>query len=194
MTMKPTIGHKVWYWHGDPSMSGPFRRFGADQPFDATIIYVWSDTHVNLKVTDHDGNEHTIKSVRLGEPSLGDQHGIGQGHNHATWMPYQMGQAKQGDRSRDIVLQRIDTLQSQLDCDKLVGLTVGFNDVDEPADGEIVDAEITSGGGGDFGGAGADGSFAEEADIFGMGGEPSDSSDASTSGDTASDGSPSSSN
>ena len=86
-SIKPTIGRKVWY----------FGSFGnvvdSRQPFDATVIYVWGDTCVNLQVIDHTGKVYTETSVMLRDPQDGDQHGVGL--SVATWMPFQVGQARQ---------------------------------------------------------------------------------------------------
>ena len=86
MSMKPSIGRKVWFYD-----SSTFVGMDPRQAFDATIIYVWSDECVNLKVTDHNGNDRVETSVLLREPQAGDEHGIGP---CATWMPFQVGQAR----------------------------------------------------------------------------------------------------
>lgn len=85
-TITPTIGRKVWFYDSYLGACNDVR-----QPFDATVIYVWSESCVNLDVTDHHGNRHIKTSVPLREPREGDQHGV---EYVATWMPYQMGQAK----------------------------------------------------------------------------------------------------
>lgn len=91
----PTIGRKVWFW----PTAQQYLRYTADgsvaienQPFDATVIAVWGDRCVNLRVTDHEGNQFTRTSVPLNQP--GDAIHIEEA-NFATWMPYQVQTAKQ---------------------------------------------------------------------------------------------------
>lgn len=85
MTIQPTIGRKVWYW---PHEDGGLNVYDANQACDATVVYVWSDTCVNLRVTDHAGNTVARTSVRL----VQDEERPAR-QSHATWMPYQLGQA-----------------------------------------------------------------------------------------------------
>lgn len=89
----PTIGRKVWYRHdGAPLVSGlpaPWSPTSyGDQPMDATVVYVWGDRMVNLRVTDHDGNTFIVTSCTLVQE--GD---ATPGNRHCQWMPYQLGQA-----------------------------------------------------------------------------------------------------
>lgn len=86
-SIKPSIGRKVWFW----DHSSTTTRYGDNQAMDATIIYVWSDTCVNLAVTDHAGMQYTRTSVPLRDHREGDKHGV---EYVATWMPYQVGQAR----------------------------------------------------------------------------------------------------
>lgn len=64
-------------------------QINSTQPFDAGVVYVWSDVMVNLQVTDHAGKPHARTSVVLHQednpqpPSL----------PYAQWMPYQVGLA-----------------------------------------------------------------------------------------------------
>lgn len=91
-TITPSIGRKVWFYDAAPERhSAQMVRYDDSQPMDATVIYVWSPTCVNLRVTDHAGIMHTRTSVPLRDPAEGDAHGK---EYVATWMPYQMGQAK----------------------------------------------------------------------------------------------------
>lgn len=90
--IKPTIGRKVWYRHdGAPLVSGlpaPWTPTSyGDQPMDATVVYVWGDRMVNLRVTDHAGNTFVVTSVTLVQP--GDAI---PGSRHCEWMPYQTQQ------------------------------------------------------------------------------------------------------
>jgi len=83
-SITPNIGRKVWYWPLKDTAN--IVSYNPETPCDATIVYVWSDTCVNLRVTDHTGATHVRTSVQpdTERPSS----------NHATWMPYQVGQAK----------------------------------------------------------------------------------------------------
>jgi len=92
-TITPTIGRKVYFYDPEnPTANQPqMTRYDAKQPFDATVIYVWGQTCVNLRVTDHAGNTHIRSSVPLRDPRDEDGHGK---EYVATWMPYQVGQAK----------------------------------------------------------------------------------------------------
>jgi hypothetical protein len=91
-SIKPSIGRKVWYWQ----VSGAGVIDNA-QAFDATVVFVHPDGLVNLNVRDHSGYSHKVANVELHDPADGsvgreeDAHGKG---NYATWMPYQVGQAK----------------------------------------------------------------------------------------------------
>lgn len=80
--IKPTVGRKVWYRPQKFEM-----RYAHTQPFDATITHVWSDTCVNLKVLNEEGDPLSSKtSVTLaqGRPAQPGE---------CEWMPYQQGQA-----------------------------------------------------------------------------------------------------
>lgn len=83
----PTIGRKVWYW---PVNDAGIAVYSVGQPCDATVVYVWGDNCVNLRVTDHGGNSHSRNSVLLHQGAVDDR----PPSSCATWMPYQQGQAK----------------------------------------------------------------------------------------------------
>ena len=92
--IKPTIGRRIWYWPGPTDLFAvaSMARIESEQPFDAGIIYVHSDTCVNLQVTDHRGGIWFREKVRIlqeGEnDSVLDSAGV------AQWMHYQVGQAR----------------------------------------------------------------------------------------------------
>ncbi len=90
-TINPTIGRKVYFFEPAEPIE-PTTRYDDKVPFDATIVYVWSKSTVNLRVTDHAGNVFTRTSVPLRDPGPMDRHGQ---EYVATWMPFQVGQAKQ---------------------------------------------------------------------------------------------------
>lgn len=89
--IKPTIGRKVWFW---PS-SAVYAAFLTDpnpvsnQPWDATVIAVHGDRLVNLRVTEHLGNTYALEKI----PLIQDEDTVS-GSQFATWMPYQVKQAK----------------------------------------------------------------------------------------------------
>lgn len=98
-TIAPTVGRKVWVWEGENlnlSVLDP------NQPFDATVLFVASDGSVNLSVTDHEGNDAVMFGVKLRDPKEGDKHDV-EAISIATWMPYQVGQARQADANQTSV-------------------------------------------------------------------------------------------
>lgn len=89
----PTIGRKVWYRHDGLQTTdingGQINAVSyGDQPMDATVIYVWHDRMVNLRITDHAGNTFALSSVHLVQ-----QGDVTPGYRYCEWMPYQKGQA-----------------------------------------------------------------------------------------------------
>jgi hypothetical protein len=84
----PTIGRIVWYWPHHDSDTG----FSEDskQPCAAQIIFVHDIRKVNLLVTDHHGEVHVRTKTALYQDGDEPQAGI----SYASWMPYQVGQAK----------------------------------------------------------------------------------------------------
>lgn len=87
----PTIGRIVWYRRGpgEAVIAQHGGAFGSPRPACAAIvIYVWSDTMVNLVVFDHNGTMHIRTSVELCQ---GDT--VPSGREYCEWMPYQKGQA-----------------------------------------------------------------------------------------------------
>lgn len=91
--IKPTVGRVVWY---TPAASrdedgGTVYEFPCDgeQPLAAMIVYVHSDSMINLVVFDSNGNSHSVCSVDL----VQENHPKPNGGRYAEWMPYQIGQA-----------------------------------------------------------------------------------------------------
>ena len=62
--IKPSVGRKLHYWPTFKDVSLMTKAHN-DQPCDATVIYVWSDTCVNLQIFDHGGGLHFRESVRV---------------------------------------------------------------------------------------------------------------------------------
>lgn len=91
--IKPTIGRVVWFWPGDVMMSPKhFAYHDKKQPCSAQVVYVWSDTCVNLQVLDQNGNAHSFSSVPLIQPGSSAP----QDSCFCEWMPYQVAQATNG--------------------------------------------------------------------------------------------------
>jgi hypothetical protein len=94
----PTIGRRVWYYPSDfdrglrqvPNQPDSVIVSDGKQPCDAGVAYVHSDRLVNLSVVDHNGKFHSRTSVQLVQPD--DEVPVGSAY--ATWMPFQVGQAK----------------------------------------------------------------------------------------------------
>lgn len=82
--IKPSIGRKVWYIPGSHHLE--LVRL-SDQPFDATIVHVNSDTSINVVVFDHTGASLCYQNVPINVDLINP---VG----HCEWMPYQVGQAK----------------------------------------------------------------------------------------------------
>lgn len=88
--IQPTIGRRVWYWPSSLDKNGSMAAGDAKQPCDAGVVYVHSDRCVNLTVADHNGVMHARGSIRLVQPE--DE--IPEGGGYATWMDYQVGNAR----------------------------------------------------------------------------------------------------
>lgn len=97
-SIKPTIGRKVWFWSGvtpEPANANKLPVvIDQQQAMDATIVLV-GYSGISLSVTDHAGNQHFYEGIQLWDPDTdpnNDRHGTGEAY--ATWMPYQVGQAR----------------------------------------------------------------------------------------------------
>lgn len=94
--IKPSIGRKLWFWKSRDAYNASAHNnhdhtmVGIDdQPEDATIVGVWNPTLLNLQVIDHSGVSRAQTSVPLLQE--GDTIPLS---NFATWVPFQVGQAK----------------------------------------------------------------------------------------------------
>lgn len=85
---RASVGRRVWFWCGQ-NTPAPLNVHGAEQAFDAGVLYVHADGRVNLLVTDHYGAQSSMHGVRLVNPSPTDQHNLME-NGYATWMPYQV--------------------------------------------------------------------------------------------------------
>lgn len=85
--IKPTIGRIVWYW--PTAAERECRPTIYNQPLPAMVCGVWSDTCVNLSISDANGNHFGKTSVTLVQE--GDARNTAGGY--CEWMPYQLAQA-----------------------------------------------------------------------------------------------------
>lgn len=83
--IKPTVGRVVWFWPNGV----PLAAVDA-QPHAALVTHVHGDECVNLAVFDANGNPYPRHSVMLHQ----DENVPRPTSPHASWMPYQVGQAK----------------------------------------------------------------------------------------------------
>ena len=90
--IKPTIGRVVWVYR-------PHMTNDPQQPEAAFIAYVWNDRLINVGGFSHGGSPFYATSVQL----LQDDDPKPEG-NHATWMPFQVGQAKAQEASADAIV------------------------------------------------------------------------------------------
>jgi len=98
MSMKPSVGRRVWYWpHPSERNYDPLDDVsdGSDlQPFDAGIARVNKDGTINVSIVSDSGYPMTPRQgVMLRETP--DQAVAGE----CSWMPYQVGQAKANTQS-----------------------------------------------------------------------------------------------
>lgn len=87
--MVPTIGRRMYFHAVHPAKYG-LTCLDVTQPFDAGVIFVHTDTTVNLQVTDHTGVIKNFHRVEVMQDShtrlLHDDYWV-------EWMPYQKEQA-----------------------------------------------------------------------------------------------------
>lgn len=93
--MPASVGRKVWYWDDGGLHNAACED--VQQPFDATVVFVHGvavNGHelVNLSVTDHAGNAFVRQHIQLRLPGSADSHNVPAAY--ATWMPFQVGQAR----------------------------------------------------------------------------------------------------
>jgi len=88
----PTVGRVVWFRPKNTVFrddKGNVIHHDGIAPLAALVVYVHSDTMVNLSVTDHAGRQFPITSVTLVQDGESTEN-LG---CYAEWMPYQKGQA-----------------------------------------------------------------------------------------------------
>lgn len=84
--IKPTVGRVIWYYpekHENLHVNGK-------EPLAAMIAMVHDDRSINIGGFTADGSVFSRTSVKLVQE--GDDQPVDE--SHATWMPYQVGQAK----------------------------------------------------------------------------------------------------
>jgi hypothetical protein len=91
--IKPTVGRFVWFWDSALTAEHP-----DGEPLAAIIARVFSDTCVNLCVFDSSG----VPTSRLSVALYQDE-GERPGGAHASWMPYQKGQAAKAEALADFL-------------------------------------------------------------------------------------------
>lgn len=92
--IQPTIGRKVWFYPQQEDLDEGLKVLNEEsffaQPLDATVVFIWGDSLVNLHVLDHEGNAWKFEKVIL----LPDYRPESFPVRCATWMPYQLNQAR----------------------------------------------------------------------------------------------------
>lgn len=86
--ISPTVGRVLWFYCF--GYREGFTNQPDNQPCAAIVVRVWDDRLVNLVVFDAIGRSFPFSSVTLVQE--GDS--IPEFGYYATWMPYQVGQAK----------------------------------------------------------------------------------------------------
>jgi hypothetical protein len=84
MSMKPTIGRRVWYW---PHQSETLWQH--DQPLDAGIVHVHGDGTVNLDIVDEMGRPLSSPTHNGMTTGYRLTEYAGKAPGFASWMPYQ---------------------------------------------------------------------------------------------------------
>lgn len=84
MEIKPTIGRVVWFY--------PAGHREGEQPHAALIAFVHSDSMINIGAIDPNGRSYNQTSVPLIHDGT-----VPDGGRYATWMPFQIGQAKKAE-------------------------------------------------------------------------------------------------
>jgi hypothetical protein len=91
--IKPSVGRIVWYRPAQYLDIGKMAIHDWREPLAAMVVWVWSESCVNLDVVDHNGAHHKRSSVTLhqndGYPCDASP--------FCEWMPFQKGQAAKTD-------------------------------------------------------------------------------------------------
>lgn len=81
----PTVGRRVYFWPSQ-AMRHPYAVLDKNQALDAGVVFVHNERLVNLLVSDHLGQSHSVQNV----PFLQQEEPKPEGLPFATWMPYQV--------------------------------------------------------------------------------------------------------
>lgn len=81
-SIKPTIGRVIWFTPSSSLMPGVDHR---DQHLQGNIVYVHSDTHINVGGFDARGAPYAAINV----PLIQEGEARPEGGHFAEWMPYQ---------------------------------------------------------------------------------------------------------
>ena len=98
--ISPTPGRVVWYYPAEHDGIGRLNG----QPLAAIVAGVHNDNLVNLAVFDAYGNSQQRSNVTLVQPDEDRPN-----HAHATWMPYQVGQAAKHQAVETAVVDALTT-------------------------------------------------------------------------------------
>lgn len=90
--ISPTPGRIVWFY---PAPHDGIGQIGG-QPLAAIVAGVHNDRLINLAVFDAYGNTQQRSNVTLAQPDEDRPSGA-----HATWMPYQIGQAAKAETAQE---------------------------------------------------------------------------------------------
>jgi hypothetical protein len=85
----PTVGRVVWFTPSRSFVPPDFLIIDPARPCSAMVAYVWSDSLVNLTVSDHYGKTFGMTSV----PLMQEGEARPEAGYFCEWMPYQVGQA-----------------------------------------------------------------------------------------------------
>lgn len=109
----PTVGRVVWFYPAANQQSADFSPPAAGQPLAAIVAAVKSEEVVNLTVFDAMGFAH----ARINVPLLQEGQETREGGFYATWMPYQVNQAKKhAEREvQEIPITTADKYRMRLD-------------------------------------------------------------------------------
>ena len=109
--IKPTVGRVVLFTPAVSDLPADKLCQNGIQPLAAIIVYVWSDTCVNLAVFDANGQSHSRTSVPLLD--LNDETRQGMSY-FCEWMPYQVGQAAKTETAENALQASFNSVMGGL--------------------------------------------------------------------------------
>lgn len=91
----PTIGRRMYFFCSTTLMEEQgLVCLSPDAPFDACVIYVHDESHVNVQVTDHEGNIFAATDCPVVTDDNREYTLQAKLHYWVEWMPYQVQAAK----------------------------------------------------------------------------------------------------